>query len=127
MLNGWKACTAYSRYMLDVGQSEDWLALQFALAPCLIGYGAIAKRLNAADSSIREGNPYWRWVENYIAEDFVEAVKKGSGRLVASKFEEPRRLNDSSSSADRGKHPKAITLACRRIGSDIYSLHRNGG
>lgn len=73
------ACTAYSRYILDVGQSEDWLALQMALAPCLIGYGAIAKRLHSEKGTLREGNLFWKWIENYIADDYTEAVRLGSG------------------------------------------------
>ncbi|KAL2002657.1 hypothetical protein VTN02DRAFT_6267 [Thermoascus thermophilus] len=76
-----QACTAYSRYILDIGQSEDWLALQMALAPCLIGYGAIAQRLYREKSSKREGNQYWKWVENYVAEDYTEAVDIGSALL----------------------------------------------
>ncbi|KAL4917310.1 Phosphomethylpyrimidine kinase-domain-containing protein [Aspergillus aurantiobrunneus] len=75
------ACTAYSRYILDVGQSEDWLALQVALAPCLIGYGAIAQRLHAGEKTLREGNRYWKWIENYVAEDYTEAVRLGSELL----------------------------------------------
>lgn len=74
------ACTAYSRYILDVGQSEDWLALQMALAPCLIGYGAIAKRLHSEKGTLREGNLFWKWIENYVAEDYTEAVRLGSGK-----------------------------------------------
>ncbi|KAJ5176049.1 Phosphomethylpyrimidine kinase type-1 [Penicillium canariense] len=75
------ACTAYSRFILDVGQSEDWLALQMALAPCLIGYGAIARRLYSDKKSLRQGNQYWKWIENYVAEDYTEAVRLGSGLL----------------------------------------------
>ncbi|KAJ5112483.1 hypothetical protein N7532_000528 [Penicillium argentinense] len=75
------ACTAYSRYILDVGQSEDWLALQMALAPCLIGYGAIARRLYSEEGTLREGNHYWKWIENYVAEDYTEAVRLGSQLL----------------------------------------------
>ncbi|KAF3492252.1 phosphomethylpyrimidine kinase [Arthroderma uncinatum] len=74
-------CTAYSRYILDIGQSGDWLALQFALAPCLLGYGAIAQRLFHARESVREGNNYWKWVENYVAEDYSDAVKLGLAML----------------------------------------------
>lgn len=73
-------CTAYSRYILDVGQSEDWLALQMALTPCLIGYGAIAKRLHAGENTLRDGNTYWKWIENYVADDYTEAVRLGSGK-----------------------------------------------
>ncbi|KAJ5569701.1 heme oxygenase-like multi-helical [Penicillium hispanicum] len=75
------ACTAYSRYILDVGQSEDWLALQMALAPCLIGYGAIARRLYSEAQTLREGNQFWKWIENYVAEDYTEAVRLGSALL----------------------------------------------
>ncbi|EEQ92004.1 phosphomethylpyrimidine kinase [Blastomyces dermatitidis ER-3] len=71
------ACVAYSRYILDIGQSEDWLALQVALSPCLIGYGIIAKRLHGDESSARTGNKYWKWIENYVAADYMKAVETG--------------------------------------------------
>ncbi|PGH16668.1 phosphomethylpyrimidine kinase [Helicocarpus griseus UAMH5409] len=76
-----QACVAYSRYILDVGQSEDWLALQVALSPCLLGYGAIAKQLHSDENSVRTGNRYWKWIENYVAEDYVKAVETGSELL----------------------------------------------
>jgi thiaminase len=77
-----QACTAYTRYVLDVGQSEDWIALQMALAPCLLGYGAVAQQLHADTASVRgEGNRYWNWIENYVADDYVGAVKIGSALL----------------------------------------------
>lgn len=75
------ACTAYSRYILDVGQSDDWLALQMALAPCLLGYGAIARRLYTEKSTVRAGNRYWKWIENYVADDYTQAVAVGSSML----------------------------------------------
>jgi thiaminase II len=74
-----QACTAYTRFVLDTGSSEDWLALQVALAPCLIGYGVIAKRLFADPKTLREGNRYWKWIENYAAADYSEAVELGIG------------------------------------------------
>ena len=72
------ATTAYTRYVLDIGQSQDWLALQVALLPCLIGYGVIAKRLFEDANARREGNVYWKWVETYIAQDYVDAMMRGS-------------------------------------------------
>ena len=38
---------AYTRYVLDTGMRGDLLALQVALAPCVIGYAEIARRLAA--------------------------------------------------------------------------------
>ncbi|TID02133.1 putative hydroxymethylpyrimidine/phosphomethylpyrimidine kinase 2 [Colletotrichum higginsianum] len=73
-----QACTAYTRYVLDVGMSEDWIALQMALAPCLLGYGAVAKQLHGDAKTKRDDNTYWKWIENYVADDYVGAVKTGS-------------------------------------------------
>ncbi|KAI0145876.1 Phosphomethylpyrimidine kinase-domain-containing protein [Hypoxylon sp. NC0597] len=73
-----QACTAYTRYVLDIGQSEDWLGLQVALAPCLLGYGAIAKQLHGDPRTKTEGNTYWKWILNYVAEDYVQAVQTGA-------------------------------------------------
>lgn len=71
------ACTAYARYVLDIGSAGDLLGLYVALAPCLLGYGQAARRLYDDPTSKKEGNRYWRWVENYVAEDYCEAVVKG--------------------------------------------------
>ena len=60
---------------MDVGQSDDWMALQVALAPCCLGYAAVAKMLEAHDATKREHNPYWKWIANYVAKDFLEAVR----------------------------------------------------
>jgi thiaminase len=60
-----------------------------ALAPCLIGYGAIARRLHDSSSAATRGeanNRYWRWIENYVAEDYVVAVRTGSGKTSLSPF-----------------------------------------
>jgi hydroxymethylpyrimidine/phosphomethylpyrimidine kinase len=65
--------------VLDIGQSQDWLALQMALAPCLLGYAAVSKMLRDHPQTKKEGNPYWPWIENYNAADYLEAVRLGSG------------------------------------------------
>lgn len=75
------ACTAYTRYVLDVGQSEDWLGLQIALAPCLLGYGAIAAMLHGDPRTKTEDNIYLKWIMNYVAEDYVAAVTTGRGLI----------------------------------------------
>ncbi|KAK0099872.1 hypothetical protein ONS95_013301 [Cadophora gregata] len=89
------ACTAYTRYVLDIGQSQDWFALQVALAPCLIGYGEIAKRLHADPGTKRDGNIYGKWIENYVADDYVEAVKVGSALLERNAvLQSPHRIEE---------------------------------
>ncbi|KAH7000267.1 Phosphomethylpyrimidine kinase-domain-containing protein [Ilyonectria destructans] len=76
-----QACTAYTRYVLDVGQTSDWLGLQMALAPCLLGYGAVAQMLHGHADTRHEDNTYWAWIKNYVADDYVEAVTLGSDLL----------------------------------------------
>lgn len=68
--------------MLDVGQSEDWLALQMALAPCLLGYGAVAQMLHSHRLTRTKDNIYWPWIQNYVAEDYTSAVRLGSGEFL---------------------------------------------
>ena len=78
-----QACTAYTRYVLDIGQSEDWLALQVALLPCLLGYAEIAKRLKGLQKNLntKQPNRYMSWIENYVAEDYTKAVRTGCGLI----------------------------------------------
>ena len=51
-----------------------------ALAPCLLGYGAIAQRLYSDKRTRRDENQYWKWIVNYVADDYTIAVKLGSGK-----------------------------------------------
>jgi thiaminase len=69
-----------SRYVLDIGQSDDWFALQIALAPCLLVYSIIAKRLYSDPQTKRDGNVYWKWILSYVADDYSEAVRVGSSK-----------------------------------------------
>ncbi|KAF6219465.1 hypothetical protein HO133_003932 [Letharia lupina] len=75
-----QACTAYTRYVLDIAHSESWFALQMAFAPCLLGYGIIARRLWDDPETVKEqGNRYWKWIQNYVADDYRAAVEAGEG------------------------------------------------
>ncbi len=47
------ACVAYTRWVTDVGAREDWFGLQIAMMPCLLGYGAIARRLYDSGNTVR--------------------------------------------------------------------------
>lgn len=71
------ANVAYSRFILDIGSQQDWLALQVAMAPCLIGYGEIAQALYDSSDTVRENNRYYKWIQNYVAPDYKQAVCVG--------------------------------------------------
>ena len=78
------ANVAYSRWLLDIGQSEDWIALQMALASCSIGYGVSAQLLQADIKTKREGNPYYKWIKSYLGDDYQQAMRITSGEMMAS-------------------------------------------
>lgn len=104
-----QATTAYTRYVLDIGQSQDWLALQIALLPCLIGYGVIAKRLYEDPNSVRVGSHYWKWIEQYNAEEYHKAIVRGSNliekhatKLSPSRVEELAQIFIHATNMERG-------------------------
>ncbi|PHH75630.1 hypothetical protein CDD80_2213 [Ophiocordyceps camponoti-rufipedis] len=75
------ACTAYTRYVLDVGTAQDRLALNVALAPCIMGYAAAARMLSAREETRRSGNPYLAWIRNYDGEESRGAAERCAGLL----------------------------------------------
>lgn len=119
------ACTAYTRYVLDIGQSQDYLALQLAMAPCLLGYFAVAEMLRDHKDTKREDNRYWAWIENYIAEDYTEAVRLGSGKFLAPVEEiyEGGRLL-TTSRTDRKVHCQEVSGEDRRAGPDLRACYK---
>ncbi|KAL7272214.1 trifunctional hydroxymethylpyrimidine kinase/phosphomethylpyrimidine kinase/thiaminase [Rhizina undulata] len=76
-----QACTAYTRYVLDIGFTHDFFSLQVAMAPCLLGYGEIATNLANDPKTKKEENIYWKWIENYVAQDYQQAVAAGRALL----------------------------------------------
>ena len=115
-----------SRYVLDIGQSQDLIGLQLALAPCLLGYGALAAQLHKNPASKRTGeNPYWAWIENYVAEDYVTAVKTGSGLLSLLSLVQPvSLLTEGITRAHRETRRAAERAQGGGAGQNLYPCHK---
>lgn len=62
---------AYTRYVLECGLAGDLLDLHVALAPCIVGYAEIGKRLRAASPP---DNPYQPWIDMYAGEEYQAAA-----------------------------------------------------
>jgi thiaminase/transcriptional activator TenA len=80
------ATMAYTRYALEKGLSGDLLDLQVALAPCVVGYAEIGKRLIDEPSTVLDNNPYRSWIEMYAGDDYqavAEAHKRQLDTLMA--------------------------------------------
>jgi thiaminase/transcriptional activator TenA len=60
---------AYTRYVLEAGYSGDFLDLMAALAPCVLGYGAIGLRLAGRDT------PYRAWIDTYAGDAYQDACR----------------------------------------------------
>jgi thiaminase/transcriptional activator TenA len=69
---------AYTRYVLELGYSGDFLDLLSSLAPCVLGYGEIG--LNCQNS-----NPktimYKKWIETYSSIEYQDVCKNVSGLI----------------------------------------------
>ena len=76
-----RATIAYTRFVLDAGQSGDLLDLFVALAPCMIGYGEIGARLASEPGGLDKENPYSVWISEYSSDEYQE-ISKGTIELL---------------------------------------------
>ncbi len=64
------ATIAYTRFVLEGGMAGDVLDLHTALAPCVVGYGEIARALLDDPATRLDGNPYRAWIDAYAGEEY---------------------------------------------------------
>ena len=74
---------SYTRWVMDEGFRGDILDLEVALAPCTVGYGEIASRIEAHPSRSRDANPYESWIAMYAGEDYQSVARGSAARLDA--------------------------------------------
>ena len=72
---------AYTRYVLDTGMRGDLLALKVALAPCVIGYAEIARRLAAIPGALEARNPYAVWIGEYAGDAYQDIAARATAHL----------------------------------------------
>ncbi len=109
-----RATMAYTRYVLETGLRGDLLDLQVALAPCVIGYAEIGRRLAADPAALAPANPYRVWIAEYSGEAYqrvAQAARETLDRLAA----------DSLTPA---RFPRLLTIfrqACR-LEADFWEM-----
>lgn len=91
-----QATVAYTRYVLDCGQSGDLLDLHVALAPCVIGYAEIGARLAAEIGPALASHPYREWIGEYAGEAFQSIARDARRHLdeLAARAMTERRFAD---------------------------------
>ncbi len=84
---------AYTRYALEAGMRGDLLALKVALAPCVIGYAEVARRLVRQPFASAVDNPYRAWIAEYAGPAYQEVAGAARAHLdrLAADYLTPRR------------------------------------
>ena len=84
---------AYTRYVLDTGMRGDLLALQVALAPCVLGYAEIGLRLNKISPTLDNGNPYHVWIGEYSGQAYQSVADAAREQMesLAERYSNPLR------------------------------------
>lgn len=86
---------AYTRYVLDAGQSGDLADMLAALAPCVMGYGEIGARLGADHAA---DTPYRDWIDIYSGDEY-QSLCVSVGELIDAALE--RRIGTDFETAAR--------------------------
>ncbi len=94
---------AYTRWVLDRGIAGDILDLEVALAPCTIGYGAIAMLIEASPTRRRAGNPYESWIAMYAGAEYQSLARASAERLDALGESRGGAARFAAQAADFGK------------------------
>lgn len=88
-----QATVAYTRFVLDCGAAGDLLDLHVALAPCVIGYAEIGRRLAPNGVAALGHHPYREWIGEYAGDGYQEvatAARRHLDDLAARAMTEQR-------------------------------------
>jgi thiaminase/transcriptional activator TenA len=70
---------AYSRYILDAAMSGSLAELYAAIAPCLMGYGEIGRRIK--DEGFIADNPYQSWIDVFSSDEFQVITAQNEAQI----------------------------------------------
>lgn len=107
-------CVAYTRYVLERGMAGDLLDLHVALAPCMIGYGEIGRRLAEDPATVRDGNPYMAWIDMYAGPEYQD--------VVAAELATLDRLMERRGGPGRTDSLQEIFRTATRLEADFWQM-----
>jgi thiaminase/transcriptional activator TenA len=76
-----QATVAYTRFVLDCGAAGDLLDLHVALAPCVIGYAEIGRKLAPGGVDALGDHPYREWIGEYAGDAYQDIAVKARRHL----------------------------------------------
>jgi thiaminase/transcriptional activator TenA len=91
-----QATVAYTRFVLDCGAAGDLLDLHVALAPCVIGYAEIGRKLASHGADALGGHPYREWIGEYAGDIYQDVAIKARRHLddLAARAMTERRFSE---------------------------------
>ena len=104
----------YTRWVMDQGFRGDILDLEVALAPCTIGYGEVAARIEAHPSRLRDANPYESWIAQYAGPDYQSVARGAANRLD--------RLGETHGGTARLASLTRVFAEASRLESDFWQI-----
>lgn len=111
---------AYTRYVLEAGFSGDFLDLIAALAPCVMGYGEIGRRL----ASEKTSDNYGDWISTYAGDEY-----QGVCRTIGAMLDEAvvRRLGEGWYKSPRRKALQHRFDTATRLEVGFWDMGLSGG
>lgn len=88
-----QATVAYTRFVLDCGAAGDLLDLHVALAPCVVGYAEIGRKLAPGGAAALGDHPYREWIGEYAGQayqDIAVTARRHLDDLAARAMTEQR-------------------------------------
>ena len=76
-----QATVAYTRFVLDCGAAGDLLDLHVTLAPCVVGYAEIGRKLAPKGADALGAHPYREWIGEYAGDAYQEVAIRARRHL----------------------------------------------
>ncbi|MBL6850774.1 MAG: thiaminase II [Alphaproteobacteria bacterium] len=107
---------AYTRYVLELGYSGDFLDLLSALAPCVLGYGEIGINLQNSSPKV---SMYKKWIETYSSSEY-QNVCFNVGKLIDKSF--LLRLGENYTKTYKWKKANQIFKKATSLEVDFWNM-----
>ena len=107
---------AYTRYVLELGYSGDFLDLLSSLAPCVLGYGEIGINYKNSNPKI---SMYQKWIDTYSSNEYQD-VCKNVANLIDQAF--MLRLGDNFVSTYKWKKVNKIFNKATLLEVDFWNM-----
>jgi len=115
-----QATVAYTRYVLDIGQSGDLLDLQVALIPCALGYAEIGQHLTPGGvKALDPAHPYYEWISEYAGDAYQQVAAEARAWLDV--------LGQRYACAQRFDDLVSIFATASRLEADFWQMGLDAG